>query len=67
MRLCCSLYSGSGVAFGLITLPDSATGTDSDSDSESDGYIVLCRTCSHCTDYNLDPSPRTYPYPSLAM
>ena len=25
-------------------------GTDSDSNSKPDGYIVLCRTCSHCTD-----------------
>ena len=37
-------------SYGLIRLPDSDTGTDSDSDSKPDGYIVLCRTYSHCTD-----------------
>ena len=31
---------------GLFTL----SGTDSDSDFKADGYIVLCRNCSHCTD-----------------
>ena len=24
--------------------------TDSDSDSKPNGYVVLCRTCSHCTN-----------------
>ena len=30
---------------GLFTLTD----------SKPNGYIVLCRTCSHCTDSDLDP------------
>ena len=37
------------------------SGADSDSDSRSYGYIVLCRTCSHRTDSDSDPSP----YPSM--
>ena len=41
--------------YGLFTLPDTDSGTDSDSDSEHDGYIVLCRTCSHCMDSDSDP------------
>ena len=36
---------------GSFTVP----GTDSDSDSKPDGFIALCRTCSHCTDSDLDP------------
>ena len=28
---------------------------DSDLDSTPDGYIVLCRTWSHCTDSDWDP------------
>ena len=32
--------------YGSFTLME----TDSDSDSKPDGYIVLCRTFSHCTD-----------------
>ena len=36
---------------GSFTLPETDSGTDSDSDC----YIVLCRTCSHCTDSDLDP------------
>ena len=28
---------------------------DSDTDSKHDGYIVLCRTCSHGRDLDLDP------------
>ena len=36
-------------SYGLVTLPDS------NSDSKLDGYIVLCRTCSHCTDSDSDP------------
>ena len=39
--------------YGLFTLPETDSGTDSD--SESNGYIVLCRTCSHCTDLYSDP------------
>ena len=31
------------------------SGADSDSDSKLDGYIVLCRTRSHCTDSDSDP------------
>ena len=29
-------------------------GMDSDKDSNSYGYIVLCKTCSYCTDLNSD-------------
>ena len=31
------------------------SGTDWHSDPTLDGYIVLCRTCSHCTDSDSDP------------
>ena len=44
--------------YGSFTLrsTDSGTmGTDSDSDFKPDDYIVLCRTCSHCTDSDSDP------------
>ena len=44
---------------GLFTLPDTDSDTNSDSDCKHNGYIVLCRTCSHCTDsdYDSDPDP----------
>ena len=35
---------------GSFTLPDT------DLDSKPDGYIVLCRTCSHCTDSDSNPT-----------
>ena len=38
---------------GLVTLPDS----DSDSDSKPNGYIVLERTFSYCTELNSDSNP----------
>ena len=41
--------------YGSFTLLEMDSGTDSDSDSKSDGYIALCRTCSHCTDLDSDP------------
>ena len=54
---------------GLFTLPQTDSGTDSDSDSKPDGYFVLCRTRSHCTDSNSDPYLKSYPqwqlYPIL--
>ena len=31
------------------------TGMDSGQDSKPDGYIVICRTCSHCTHSDSDP------------
>ena len=40
---------------GSFTLLETDSGTDSDSYSKPDGYIVLCRTCSHCTDVDSDP------------
>ena len=48
---------------------------DSDLDSQLDGYIVLCRTCSHCrgldldscSDIGQDSSSSPYPSPSTAM
>ena len=40
---------------GSFTLNETDSGTDPDSDSKPDGYIVLCRTCSHCTDSDMDP------------
>ena len=40
---------------GLFTLPDTDSGSDSDLDSKSDGYIVICRIWSHCTDLYSDP------------
>ena len=60
------------VCDGLFTFQVTDSGTDSDSDSKPDNYIVLCRTCSHCTDsdpyLDLDPksllcrSLNRYPY-----
>ena len=38
---------------GSFTLPQTDSGTDSDLDSKPDGYIVLYRTCSHCTESDL--------------
>ena len=53
-----STYSGAcWFCISLFTLPDTDSGTDSDSDSKLDGYIVLYRTCSHCTDLNSDAYP----------
>ena len=45
------VYSDSN---GLFTLTETDSSTDSDSDSKSNGYIVLCRTCSHYTDSDSD-------------
>ena len=42
------------VSYGSFTLTETDSGTDSDLDSKPDGYIVLCRTCSHCTDSDSD-------------
>ena len=42
---------------GLRTLPDTDSGTDSDSDSKPDGYIVLCKTCSHAQTRTRIPTP----------
>ena len=39
--------------------------TDSDSDSKSHSYIVLYRTCSHCTDSDSDPQSILYPFLGL--
>ena len=41
------------IALWLLTLTE--TDSSSDSDSKPNGYIVLCRTCSHCTDLDSDP------------
>ena len=51
------IYFITNVYNGLFTLTETDSGTESDSDSKPDGYIVLCRTCTHCTDLNLDPTP----------
>ena len=40
---------------GSFTLPETDSGTDSGLDSKLNGYIALCRTCSLCTDSDLDP------------
>ena len=45
------------ITYGLNTLLDSDMGADSDLDPKSDGYIVQCRTCSHCTDSDSDSDP----------
>ena len=68
---------GREVLNGLFTLTETDSGTDSDLDSKPSGYIVLCRTCSHCTDSDLDPyslflqdwnlSPSPYPIRSPTM
>ena len=39
----------------LFTLTETDSDTDSDSHSKPNGHIVLCRTCSHCTDSDSDP------------
>ena len=38
---------------GSFALTETDYGTDSD--SKPDGYFVLCRICSHCTDFDSDP------------
>ena len=38
-----------------FSLTETNSGADSDSDSKPNGYIVLCRICSHCTDLDLGP------------
>ena len=38
-----------------FTLTEMDSGTGSDSDSKPDGYIVLCRTYPHCTDFDSNP------------
>ena len=54
---------------GLFSLPNTDSGTSSDSDYKPHGYIVLCRTCSHCTDSdsdsNLDSDLQLLLYPIL--
>ena len=55
------------IGFGVIfTLRDTDSNTDSDSDSKPDGYIVLNRNCSHCTDSDsdsdLEPNHLLYPF-----
>ena len=51
-----SIYLAS-ITYGLFTLPDMDSDTDSNSDSKLDGYIVLCRNCSQRDDSNLDSNP----------
>ena len=46
-------YSG----LWFIYIAGQEFGTESDSDSKPDDYIVLCRTCSHCIDSDLNPYP----------
>ena len=36
----------------LIYMTEMDSGTESD--SKANGYIVLCRTCSHCTNWDSD-------------
>ena len=43
-------------SYGICSLLNTESGTNWDSDSKPDGYIVLCRTCSHCTGSDSDPS-----------
>ena len=45
----------SDLFYGSFTLPQTDSVMDSDSDSKPNGYIVLRRTCSHCTDSDSDP------------
>ena len=47
----------SSLSNGSFTFPE--TDSDSDSDSKLNGYIVLYRICSHCTDSDFD-SPRYF-------
>ena len=44
------------LVYGLITLTETDLGTDSDSDSIPDGYILLCKTCSHYGSFPLPDS-----------
>ena len=39
-----------GPRYGLFKLTETDSGTDSDSDSKPNCYVVLFRTCWHCTD-----------------
>ena len=41
--------------YGSFTLTEMDLDTDSDSDLKPNGYIVLYRTCLHCTDSDSDP------------
>ena len=43
------------VRYGLFPLLDSDSDSESHSDSKPYGYIVLCKTCFHCTDSDSDP------------
>ena len=52
---------------GLFTLPDMASDTDLESDSTPDGYIVLYRNCSHCTDSDSDSDSDPHQDPQLLL
>ena len=51
----------------LFTLSDTDGGTKVNSDFKPDGYIVPCKTCLHCTDTDLDPSPDSDPQSLLPI
>ena len=65
----CERFLGYPDGNGLFTLSDMDAGTDWDSDSNLDGYIVLCRICSHYTgsdsNHYLDSDPQSLLYPFL--
>ena len=44
-------------AYGFFRLPDSHWDTEWNTDSKPNGYIVLYRNCSHCTDSHLITLP----------
>ena len=52
----CALTNCMNGLNGFITLLDS----DLHLDSKPNGYIILGRTCSHCTYSDLDPTPYFY-------
>ena len=47
--------------YGLFTLPDTGSDSDSDLDSKPDGYIVLCRSFHIGSDPDLDPCTESFP------
>ena len=75
--IACHNFVYENVDYGLFTLAEMVSETDSETDSKPSGYIVLCRTVHIAQTRTLipityfcigrNPSPSPYPYPNLAM